>query len=244
MVNEETNRILLSTRATGASTPNYAHIEALKEFLNRDDSLQFSPSADIYSQILEERDDTLFRWYPMYIHYARKERAVRVNQELHDRGYETYLHLQEPPKDYFGTPLKGTNKGPVYSIVFVHAMKIQLKLLKRFNGTCRMLKFMSSASLTDHAATRIIWVPDRQMENFIEAASRPDPLSQRIPLTYNDFIDKEGQKVKIVDGPFTGIMGEIKRIGRHRIVVALVRDARVAIGITHIAPEYLEILQD
>jgi hypothetical protein len=80
------------------------------------------------------------------------------------------------------------------------------------------------------------------MENFIRSATCPDPLSQRIPLTYNDFIDKIDQRVRILSGPFEGIEGEVKRINRHRIVVALIRQTRTALGITHVPPENLEFL--
>jgi hypothetical protein len=45
-----------------------------------------------------------------------------------------------------------------------------------------------------------------------------------------------------MQGPFMGVEGEVKRIGRHRIVVALLREAQVAVGITHIPPAALEFL--
>ena len=241
LLSDETNGLLLDTRAPGASTPDRNSPFIYSQFLKQEDSLSFNHDRGYYTGVLEEADDAILRWYPMYISYARKERALSVNEALVAKGYETYLHLQEVPKDYFGNPREDTFQGPVYNMVFVHAMKIQLKLLKRYAAYCNYMKFITVHPLTT-PSTRILWIPDHQMENFIDAAQRPDPLLQRIPLTYNEFIDKVGRAVRIVSGPFAGIEGEIKRIGRHRIVVALLRDARVAVGITHVPPENLVIL--
>ena len=241
-LNDKTVGLLLGTRASSTSTPSFILPSNYSLFLSQNGSLDFKSDQDYYVRILEEKDDNEFRWYPMRISYSRRQRAVKLNEALHEKGYETYLHLQETPKDYFGNPLEGTHQGPVYSIIFVHAMKIQLKLLKRYAPVCHIMKFMIVPPRLDTQAKRIIWVPDRQMENFIDAATRPDPQSQRIHLTYNDFIDKQGKAVRIIDGPFTGVEGEIKRIGRHRIVVSLLREAQVAMGLTHIPPENLEFL--
>ena len=239
MLNNETNGILSGTRASSASTPISSIESTYGCFLKQEGSLCFDHEKAYYSRLLEEADDAILRWYPMYISYSSRERALTVNQSLLSKGYETYLHLQEVPKDQFGNPREDTFLGPVYNMVFVHAMKIQLKLLKRFDASCQLMKFMSVKHCFETQATQILWVPDRQMINFRDAATRPDPESQRIPLTYNEFIDKEGQHVKIMRGPFTGIEGEIKRIARHRIVVAILRDAHVALGITHVPPEDL-----
>jgi len=242
MMDEETDGLITGTRVTGTSTPGRNLELFYSNFLSQEDCFNFGHDREYYSKLMEEKDDDELHWYPMYIRYARKERAIRINETLLDKGYETYLHLQEVPKDYFGNPLEGTLLGPVYNMVFVYAMKIQLKLLKRYAKNCDLMKFMTERHRFEAQQTKIIWVPDKQMQNFRDAATRQDPENQRIPLTYNEFIHKEGRKVKIVSGPFTDIEGEIKRVGRHRIVVALLRDARVAVGITHIPPEHLIFL--
>lgn len=226
MLNNETESNLTITRASSTSTPISSSESLYSQFLKQEGSLCFNHDKSYYSQLLEETDDALLRWYPMYISYSREERALSLNKALADKGYETFLHLQ----------------GQMYNIVFVHAMKIQLKLLKRFDTSCQCLKFITVQQRFESQGTKVIWVPDAQMENFIDAATRPDPESQRIPLTYNEFIHKEGKSVRILSGPFAGIEGEIKRIARHRIVVALLRDAKIAIGITHIPPENLEFI--
>ena len=83
---------------------------------------------------------------------------------------------------------------------------------------------------------------DREMENFIKAETLPDPYQQRIALTWSDFLGQEHRRVRIMQGPFMGVEGEVKRIGHHRIVVALLREAQVAVGITHVSPAALEFI--
>ena len=80
------------------------------------------------------------------------------------------------------------------------------------------------------------------MENFIKAETLPDPYQQRIALTWSDFLGQEHRRVRIMQGPFMGVEGEVKRIGHHRIVVALLREAQVAVGITHVSPAALEFI--
>ena len=244
MMNDKADGFLLGTRASGTGTPTLGSELIYSTFLKQDDCFHFDHDKAYYNRLLEEKDDTVLHWYPMYIRYSNRNRALKINETLLAKGYETYLHLQEAPKDGFGNPQEGTLLGPIYNMVFVHAMKIQLKLLKRFVSECNRMIFMTAPHSFETSGTEIIWVPDKQMRNFIEAATRPDPESQRIPLTYNEFIKKEGKKVKIMRGPLMGVEGEIKRVGRHRIVVALLRDAQVAVGITHVPPSDMIFLDN
>lgn len=243
MMSNEPEENILVTCASGTSTPTFISDPAPLQLQDKDEFLLFHDDSSLYRDLREEADDDQLHWYPMRITYARRKRAYDVNNELRNKGYETYLYVQEPPINDSGRMMINEN-APVYGLVFVHAMKIQLKLLKRYDPTCHIMQFMGVRPRDVTQSTRIIWVPDRQMENFISAATCLDPLSQRIPLTYTDFIDKQDRRVRILSGPFAGIEGEVKRIQRNRIVVALIREAKVALGITHIAPENLILLDD
>ena len=243
----EINGRLVDTRVRNASTPDYSFqpgLSDLAQFLKRDDALLFHPDKAIYQPILEEVDDTDCHWYPMRISYSQRERALGIRDELTRKGYEVYLHLQDPSTNAFGEIREDQVGHSIYNMVFVRAMKIQLKLLKRFDATCQRMKFMPVKPLDASLPTRILWIPDQQMNDFRDAATRPDPDHQRIILTYKDFLDRPHQKVRILSGPFEGIKGEVVRINRHRIFVALIREAKVAVGITHTPPSNLEILSE
>ena len=243
LLNQGATNNIQSSRVIGTGTPiriqPVVQQPSIARFLKQDDALMFNSEKTFYESILEEDDDALFRWYPMRILYGREQKAKSIAAELQNKGFDYYLHEQQVTSWYGREPSYNPS---VYNIVFVHAMKIQLKLLKRFNSECSKMMFMTIPPRTQEHTTQIIWIPDRQMNDFLLSATCPDPYGQRIPLTYNDFIDKLARKVRILTGPFAGVEGEVKRINRHRIVVALLRDARVAIGITHVPPENLEFL--
>lgn len=231
------------SRVTGTSTPSSAKEKSLREyFASTESPFAFNSDYAAYLRIQEEKDDALLRWYPMRIHYGRKKRIGQVNSELQTNGFRTFIHNQTVQASSEWKEEKADSLS--YSIVFVYAMKIQLKLLKRFNKSCLPMQFMVVSPHQDNQQRHILWVPDDQMENFIKAATCEDPMEQRIQLTYTDFIDKIDKKVEILHGPFKGIKGEVKRIGRHRIVVALLRDEKVAVGITHVPPSSLRLLDE
>ena len=199
------------------------------------------PDTGTPTYVIEEADDALVRWYPLRIRFGNPKRAMQVRDELRRQDVTTYLHMehQEVAHD---DQLQHEMLPAVNNLIFVHAMKGRVKLLKRQNQICQHLQFIAKPALDNPERSEIIYVPDRQMENFIKAETLPDPYQQRIALTWSDFLGQEHRRVRIMQGPFMGVEGEVKRIGHHRIVVALLREAQVAVGITHVSPAALEFL--
>ena len=211
-------------------------------FMLQPKALWFSADGSLYQNIIEEDDDAQLYWYPMRIHFGKEVTARRVLSALKDKGYDCYLHAQEISPKTRNKRLQAERLNSIYNIVFVHAMKIQLKLLKRYSSECSKMRFMTIAPRTAQQVRKIIWIPDKQMTNFLGVTANPDPQKQLVTVRYTDFINKQDQRVRITSGPFKNVEGEIKRIQGHRIVVALIREANVAIGITHVPPECLELL--
>ena len=199
------------------------------------------PDTGTPTYVIEEADDTLVRWYPLRIRFGNPKRAMQVRDELRRQDVTTYLHMehQEVAHD---DQLQHEMLPAVNNLIFVHAMKGRVKLLKRQNQICQHLQFIAKPALDNPERSEIIYVPDRQMANFIKAETLPDPYQQRIALTWSDFLGQEHRRVRIIQGPFMGVEGEVKRIGHHRIVVALLREAQVAVGITHVSPAALEFI--
>ncbi len=199
------------------------------------------PDTGTPTYVIEEADDALVRWYPLRIRFSNPKRAMQVRDELRRQDVITYLHMehQEVAHD---DQLQHEMLPAVNNLIFVHAMKGRVKLLKRQNQICQHLQFIAKPTLDNPERSEIIYVPDRQMENFIKAETLPDPYQQRIALTWSDFLGQEHRRVRIMQGPFMGVEGEVKRIGHHRIVVALLREAQVAVGITHVSPAALEFI--
>ena len=190
---------------------------------------------------VEELDDNILRWYPMRIRFGNNVRTLGVRDELQRQGMDYYLHLTEQKVMYEGQ-LQYRPMPTICNLIFIHAKKRRIKKLKRENPVCSVIQFMARPSFEPSGRNEIIYVPDAPMQNFIQAAALSDPNHQRIPLTYSDFLDKVGQRVRILRGPFCGIEGEVKRIRRNRIVVVLLREARLAIGITQTPPQDLQLI--
>ena len=224
--------ILCGSRVKDASTPSYAPCGGGKT--------RHKIIPDIL--IDEETDDSLLRWYPLYIAYSSPARANNIHTFLVECGFEVFLPMERRRVEtdfvieYQAVPA-------VCNLIFLHAEKKQIKYLKRFHCLCSQLQFLSRRRLSD-GRLEIIYVPDGQMNNFILANTLPDPYNQRISLEYSDFLAQRGKHVRILRGPFCGVEGEVKRIHRNKIVVALLREAKIAVGLTHIDPNDLELIDE
>ena len=232
-----TEELILSTRVADASTPIIAPAE--RAFQQRERIyIPLNFDEEINRHFLEEDDDDILRWYPMRLRYVKEKKAMEVRYELEKRGYTTFLHAQPRIERRW----ENQSVPPLFKILFVQAKKVQLKLLKRFDGTCSVMQFWPKSTSDKYRKTEILWVPDAQMTKFIDAATRQDPYGQRIVLTYSDFLDKQDKRVRILTGPFAGVEGEVKRIKHRRIVVALLRETQSALGFCDVLPEDLELL--
>ena len=99
-----------------------------------------------------------------------------------------------------------------------------------FNAELSYMRYKMNASHDEATPAEVLTVPDREMDNFICATRFGDERLEY--LTYTDFLDKEGKKVRIIDGDFVGVEGEIKRIRKSRCVVVCLRGiAAVALQI-------------
>ena len=98
------------------------------------------------------------------------------------------------------------------------------------------LRYIVRHTLED-GRVEIIVVPDRQMENFMRVAGvETDDV---MFLDCNEYICRVGRRVRIVQGPFAGVEGVIKRIKNNKHVVVQV-EGLAAVAITFVPPSLLE----
>lgn len=224
--------------ATGTDTPNRVPEPSLtKPAFDGNSSADYADIAD------EDVDDDKVLWYPMHILHSSVTRAFSVRDDLTSKGFTTYLRMENPSVTWMGET-EYRNVPVLCNLIFVKAKKKILKHLKHGNTVSRYLQFISKSRRKPGEITQLLHVPDKQMKNFIDAETREDPNGQRIKLTYTDFLKKEGRKVRIIQGPFNGIMGVVKRVQGHRIIIVPIHEAKIAVGITHVAPEQLEFLSE
>ena len=155
-------------------------------------------------------------WFPMRVAHHRE---LRVRDELQRLNIEHYLPLKWGQRIYGGHIRRV--QVPVVNIIFVHSTQDEITREKMYNEELSYLRYMMNVCQGEESASEIMTVSDREMDDFIKATRHDDDRMRY--LAYTDFIDKEGRRVKVVDGDFAGVEGQIKRIRKDRVVVVCVR---------------------
>ena len=177
-----------------------------------------------------------FHWFPMRITYGRDERVLKLKEQLDNVGVENFLPLRSIYERKSQADYEKKVLPSIHGLIFVHSTQEQLTDLKMTRSEFAPMHYMMnrfSQSADDH----ILTVPDRQMENFIQVASKQDERIQY--LEYTDFLAKPGKRVRITDGDFKGAEGTIKRIKKRQCVVVQIEGV-AAVAITFVPTAWLE----
>ena len=157
------------------------------------------------------------QWYVLRVSYGRSEKA---NELLKAKGIETHLPLHTTYKEVNGKRIK--QRLPLLpNILFA---KTTLSVLEQFLKSSPDLNFITF--YYDHFNKKSdgknppLVVPKESMDNFIKLTSIDDEhilLIDKVNGTY-----KQGDYVRIIDGPFKGIEGRVTKItGQKRVIVEL-----------------------
>ena len=172
------------------------------------------------------RSGTMTHWFPMRITYHRE---MRIKALLDEMGIETFLPMHWEMVETKNGGKKRLLMPAIHNLIFVKSTQEFLTELKMTREEFAPMRYIMKRSLVQGEKNEILHVPDQQMENFMRVASVQD--DRVIFLENNDFIKKIGQRVKVVDGYFSGVEGVVKRINKNkRIVVQLEGIAAVAIA--------------
>ena len=157
------------------------------------------------------------QWYVLRVSYGRAEKA---NALLTTKGIETYLPLHTIYKEMDGK-LKKQRIPLLPNFLFAHTKLSILESLLKTSPNLSIITFYY-----DHFNTKSdgknppLVVPTDSMENFIKLTSIDDEhilLIDEIKGTY-----KQGDYVRIIEGPFKGIDGRVTKItGQKRVIVEL-----------------------
>lgn len=176
------------------------------------------------------------KWYPMRVTYHRE---LKIKDQLDILGIESFV-----PMCY---KLVETKKGrkkiltsAIHNLIFVHSTQEAITHLKMTRKECEPLRYMMKPVAGNRALREIITVPDREMYNFMRVASALD--DSVIFLDYNDFIGKEGSRVRITGGSFAGVEGVIKRIKKNKHVVVQI-EGIAAVAVTFVPASLLQPIE-
>lgn len=196
--------------------------------LNTDTGRPKITSAGVLQQCHEA---TQPRWYVLRATYSRE---LKVQTALQEKGIRTFIPMM------WSAPSSPTRSGiprklvpAVSGLVFALATREALDLYIRSFGDTRPVNYY-----WDRTTNAPLTVPAKAMEDFITIASTLD--EDLIYLTEISDKLREGQTVKVKDGPFKGVEGKIVRIRKsRRILVEL--PGMLAVASTYIPAQYLEI---
>ncbi len=176
-------------------------------------------------------------WYPMMATYGRAKAMKLLLDERQVRNfvpmrYESVMR-RNGERSYESMPI-------LSSLVFIYESKNRLVTLKREPGFLP-LQFYTRPQPGNHEVRDIIYVPDRQMDNFMRVCSADD--DRVVLLEDSDYLAAQGKRVVIKEGPLAGIEGVIKRIKKDKCVIVRIEGVACA-GILHFPAKNLLVLND
>lgn len=164
-------------------------------------------------------------------------RELKVKKRLDELGIENFI-----PMCYQIVLCGGDRQRKyvpaIHNLIFVHTTQEHLTYLKYNDEVLAPLRYMMRNPLTDDTPAEVIVVPDRQMNNFIRACRMGDEGQIRY-LRYDPYLDKPGQRVRIIDGNFAGIEGIVKRINKNKQVVVMIPGV-AAVTLSSVPHTFLE----
>lgn len=172
------------------------------------------------------------RWYALRVSYSRE---LKVQEKLVARGIRTFVPMMWKKKETEGRQVKVLVPA-VNNLCFAFSTRETLREFIASYGE------KSPVHFTWNRATRNpITVPERQMNDFMQVASTLD--EDLIYLTEISAKLREGQTVRVKNGPLAGITGKIVRIRKsRRILVEL--PGSLAVASTYVRMEDVEALEE
>lgn len=172
------------------------------------------------------RQGGVIRWFPMRVTYHRE---MIIKSMLDEMGINNFLPMHYELVESKTEGKKRVLVPAIHNLIFVRSTQECLTQLKMTNKAFSPMRYIMKRPLSNNEHSEILYVPDSQMDNFIRVASVQD---DRVMFLDNSaFINKVGQRVKVIDGYFSGVEGVVKRINKNkRVVVQLEGIAAVAIA--------------
>ncbi|MBR1782060.1 MAG: hypothetical protein IJ753_00890 [Bacteroidales bacterium] len=197
-------------------------------------------------------------WYAVKVFFNK---VFRMEDILSDMGLETYLPVQKvqlkgrahmlaarrlaQTDEYHRGDARYIQEGPVIyerrplinALIFVKASPEEIV---QVSGRLRDEQIMGrssgfvykTADWKEYAA-----IPDKQMETFrLVVESGQSGLEF---YSADEFVLKEGDKVKVLEGPLAGAEGYIKRIRKNRRLLVCIEGV-IAVATSYIPEKYLE----
>ena len=172
----------------------------------------------------------MIRWYAIRVSYGR---VMKFSAHLQSIGIECFVPMCK--KTIKKAEKTKTQLVPAVSnLCFVHASRAAIDDIFLSMGDNKTAHY-----IWDKSTRQPITVADKQMQDFIQISR---VMSDDV-LYLNDITSRlrEGQRVRVLEGPFKGVEGVVMRVKRSRRVVVDF-PGLLAIATTYIQAQHLELL--
>lgn len=171
------------------------------------------------------------KWYALRVTYSRE---LKIKEMLESLGIRSFVPMMWKKVEKAGKSEKKLVPA-INNLCFAFSQQdVIYRFIKSF-GEKSPVQF-----IWDKASRKPIVVPEKAMFDFITISeSRDEDL---IYLTEISDKLKDGQMVKVKDGPFAGVEGKIVRIKKSRRIMVEI-PGMLAVASTYVSPSMIEIMQ-
>lgn len=176
-------------------------------------------------------DNIKLNWYAIRVSYSRE---LALKAILDKENFENFIPMR------YVIIVKGGKRmrklaPAIHNLVFVHSTRKRIDVLKDELEGSMPIRF-----IMDREHNRPVIIPDIQMRSFILIAGTYDEAILYVEPA--ELALSKGQKVRITDGVFKGVIGEFVRIRHDRRVVVNIEGV-MAVATTFIHPSLIEPLE-
>ena len=185
---------------------------------------------------MANNDIQTVHWFPMRVTYGQE---MKIKERLDSLGGEHFLPMCYNTVET-ADKVERRLVPAISNLIFIRSSRQVITGLKMFDFACSPLRYIIRESGFD-GMREIMTVSDDAMENFMRVAKMQD--DSVFFLTPGDYVvNNVGKKVRIINGPFAGVVGVIKRVRRNKHVVVQIDDIAVA-AIEFVPNQYLVELE-
>ncbi len=165
-------------------------------------------------------------WYAIRVTYGREMKLKKLLDPLQIENFIPMCYQMDAEKQ------TRILVPAIHNLIFIKSSRIELDQIKIQVENCTPMRY-----IIDPSTHLPMIVSETAMRNFIAVASMIDEDLIYLDPCKSNFT--QGDRVRITEGLFAGVEGEIRRIKRNRRVVVSIRGI-VAVATAFIEPAFLE----
>lgn len=213
------------------------HGDALLEQTSKESRAGFDCKSSHGKEILSSKNNYLESsingklWFAIRVTYSRE---IKFKKYLDELGVENFIPMVLVEKESKGRIQKELTPA-IHNLVFVHVTRGRMEEIRQDPNLIVPIRY-----IRDYATKSPVVVPDNQMRHFMQVADQHNP--DNLFLSAEDVALRKGDKVRVLSGPFKGIVGTFVRIKRNRRVVVDIPGV-MAIASAFVHPNDVEVIE-